>query len=191
MYSLRNGNKKSCGCYHIKQRHQKRKNDVFIEMNGYIVGVDENNKSFYIDGDDLDKIIPYYWSVEYNDYVTANLNNEKISLHRFIMGAQPGETIDHINRNPRDNRKINLRFCTDHQNTFNKKLSINNTSGKTGVCKEKDNRGKWSAYIFINGKNKRLGVYENFEDAVNVRIEAEKELFGEFSSSFDVELSKN
>lgn len=183
MNSLKTGKKKSCGCYKEKQNKQKRKNNIFVKDNrGAVVGFDECRKSFCFDDIDLEKINSYYWSVGYNGYVNTNINNEKISLHRFIMGAKSNDTIDHINRNPTDNRRKNLRFCTDHQNTCNKNIAINNKSGKTGICKEGE---KWHAYIFFNGKTHHLGRFTNFKDALGARIKAEKELFGEFSSSFN------
>jgi hypothetical protein len=56
------------------------------------------------------------------------------------------------------------------------RTSIANTSGRKGVSFNARS-GKWGAYIRIRGKQKRLGHYSKFEDAVKARERAEEELF--------------
>jgi len=51
-----------------------------------------------------------------------------------------------------------------------------NTSGYKGVSKVAST-GKWRAYITINDKQKNLGQYEDIQDAIQARQEAEKEIF--------------
>ena len=80
---------------------------------------------------------------------------------------------------PNDNRKSQIRIATNQENQRNQKINTANTSGKTGVCLNKKN-GKWRAYIMIMNRQKSLGHYENYDDAVNARIEAEKKYFKEF-----------
>ena len=53
--------------------------------------------------------------------------------------------IDHINHNGLDNRKENLRICTNRQNSRNRKASKRNTSGIKGVSRHKLSN-KWQAY---------------------------------------------
>ena len=57
-------------------------------------------------------------------------SNSAGQLHRFILNLtkENTEIVDHINGDPLDNRKNNLRVCTIQQNTWNSKLSKNNTS---------------------------------------------------------------
>ena len=54
-----------------------------------------------------------------------------ISLSRYIMRAGKGEIVDHINRNPLDNRRCNLRIVNSRQNMLNRK--IKNNTGFAGV----------------------------------------------------------
>jgi hypothetical protein len=100
------------------------------------------------------------------------------------MNAKDGDVIDHINHIEWDNRKSNLRFCTDHENVCNKRIAKNNKSGKTGVYKSKN---KWRAVVFYNGKNIHLGTFDTFEKAVEARIAKEIEMFGEFSPYYKKE----
>lgn len=106
-------------------------------------------------------------------------------IHRYIYqyhnGIIPeGFVIDHINRNPLDNRKCNLRLCTQQQNSWNKGISPKNKVGYRGVYfNTRDN--KWISQISVNRKNKILGKFDSPEDAYDARLIAEKEMFGEFA----------
>lgn len=136
-----------------------------------------------LDDDDYERVIKekYSLSVTYdktikNFYVafTAKPSNSNSRLlHRYILNPPKGLTVDHINRNTLDNRKENLRICTQFINNQNQS---HNKSGKVGVCfinREK----KYMAYIRVNGKMINLGTYKNFEDAVKSRIKAEIKYF--------------
>jgi hypothetical protein len=54
-----------------------------------------------------------------------------IVLSRFVMDAPKGKIVDHINRDPLDNRRQNLRIVTPRQNCLNK--TYKNNSGFIGV----------------------------------------------------------
>lgn len=59
-----------------------------------------------------------------------------------------------------------------------RKMQTNNTSGHTGVYWN-GQRKKWSAEIRIEGKKRYLGSFENVEDAINARQEAEERILAE------------
>lgn len=88
--------------------------------------------------------------------------------------------VDHINNNPLDNRKNNLRVVTVAQNNMNKKSSKNSTSKYIGVYWNTNN--KWKASINQNNKYKFLGLFDNEIDAARARDEATKIYFGEFGN---------
>ena len=99
-------------------------------------------------------------------------------MHKLIMNPESGYTVDHKNHLRYDNRKSNLRICTQAQNNMNQRLRSCNTTGCIGVYYD---RGKYQAKIFINNETINLGRYDNFEDAVKARKEAEKKYFGEYA----------
>lgn len=66
----------------------------------------------------------------------------------------------------------------------NKKVQSNNTSGVAGVSFHA-NKGQWYARISFKGKSHSLGYYDNLEDAIAARKEAEKRLFDNFVASTD------
>ena len=50
--------------------------------------------------------------------------DQRILMHRFILGVPNGQIIDHIDRNGLNNQKSNLRLCTKSQNNFNSKIRV-------------------------------------------------------------------
>ena len=90
----------------------------------------------------------------------------------YMTGIWP-DKIDHINGDALDNSWKNLRNTNYLGNQRNQKMPITNTSGVVGVS-FRETVNKWYAYIQVKGKTIALGTYEEFEDAVKVRKQAEK-----------------
>ena len=181
---LTSGNTVSCGCYRRdKMSEMTRKYNDYDLSGEYGVGYTSNtNRPFLFDLEDFDKIKKYCWAeVKHSDvysYVSSTDENFKcIRLHNVIIGDK---MVDHINRDIFDNRKSNLRLCDTTENCRNRSTPSNNTSGVMGVGYDKESN-KWRARIGLNGKRKNLGRYDNFGDAVVVRLNAEKEYYKEFA----------
>jgi hypothetical protein len=85
--------------------------------------------------------------------------------------------IDHIDGNPLNNRKENLRICTQGENTLNKSFISNNTSGFIGVSYH-NQKCQYQAYIGVNKKRIYLGSYDNIADAIRSRLCAEMLYYG-------------
>ena len=101
------------------------------------------------------------------------------SLHRVLLGAKDGETVDHINGNPLDNRRSNLRICTQLENSRNRKITGGSSQFK-GVSLDIE-VGRFSALIRINKVLKHLGYFDNEADAARCYNAAATEYFGEFA----------
>lgn len=145
-----------------------------------IVLYDEDNEEVaraLIDLEDVELVKHYKWCLNGNGYVRSNKAGY---LHRFLMNPSEDMVVDHISHNTLDNRKDNLRICTLQQNNWNMNVRDTNTSGHTGVCFD-NRRNKWFAQIFVNGKYNFLGYYENKQDAINTRKQAEILYFGEYA----------
>lgn len=91
----------------------------------------------------------------------------------FANGVLPKDQIDHIDRNPSNDSIGNLREVNNENNSWNKGLNSNNTSGAKGVYL--NSRGKYIANIHIRGKTKYLGTFSTLEEAVSVRNRAEED----------------
>ena len=173
-------------------KNRKINNYIIFENYAEIIIDSETFGRFNIkiDLDDLEKCKEVYWGISkctgrdtIKIYFYAS-NNEVGLLHRYIMNCPSRLEIDHIDQNTLDNRKSNLRIVTNTQNKMNRNKKLNNTSGYIGVAWVK-RISRWMAYITRNKIKINLGYYNTAEEANRARLEAEKEIFGEFSPRFN------
>jgi hypothetical protein len=104
-----------------------------------------------------------------------------VYLHRLLLEPPKGLEVDHINGNPLDNRRENLRLATRAQNNYNQVSGRKNTSGFKGVCWDKK-RGMWKAQIRANGINYNIGHYHTPEEAHEAYKLKAVELHGEYAN---------
>lgn len=109
-------------------------------------------------------------------YIQIPADGRKYLAHRvaFLMvnGSFPENEVDHINGDRADNRWINLREVTRTQNSRNHALDARNKSGVYGVC-WRETHCKWEAVISAGSKRMRLGMHDDFFEAVCARKSAE------------------
>jgi len=134
-----------------------------------------------IDTEDYDKIKHLTWALLSDGYVVnRRLKKPPIRLARIIMDAPDDKNengyflivVDHIKHNKLDNRKQNLRLCSAAENNWNR-------VGNFGVIWINQSK-KYRARIMVNGKEIWLGEYKDYEVALKVRKDAEKEYYKEF-----------
>lgn len=105
-------------------------------------------------------------------YLRIRIGNLLFCTHRIAWAMHHGEwpdgEIDHIDRNPMNNKIENLRIASRSENMHNSVRPKNNTSGIKGVSWDKQ-FGKWAAYVGRHGKLKRLGRFASKEDAATAR----------------------
>jgi HNH endonuclease len=135
----------------------------------------------YIDTQDRALIEQYTWYISSNGYACTKVHTATgpytLLLHRLLMN--PGELhVDHVNRNKLDNRRCNLRVCSDAQNKRNRDKQINNTSGYRGVCL--DGR-TYRVQISLNGTRSRHGHYTTKHAAAIMANIKRRELHGDYS----------
>lgn len=147
-------------------------------------------KCAIVDDEDFNTLSQYQWNAsQYKNSKTwyAKRNNRvnghqvTILMHRQIMNAKQGLSVDHINHNGLDNQKHNLRLCSHKENMFNRTPDKNTSSCFKGVywCK---NISKWRSYITIDNKKVMLGCFESeIEAAKAYDLQASKN-FGEFAN---------
>jgi hypothetical protein len=131
----------------------------------------KNNVYTDINDEDYYKISEYKWYLAGRGYAIGNHKNNSrrtVKMHRLLTSAKKGEVVDHIDRNPLNNRKQNLRIVNQSLNTLNAKVFNTSKTGIKGVSYYKK-RGCYRSYITINYKQIHLGYFETVYEAKNAR----------------------
>jgi len=134
-----------------------------------------------VDDEDFEEMNLFKWclcrarNLKYAIRTERGLNQ---FMHRIIMIPPEGMHIDHINGNGLDNRRENLRVCSNAENHQNIRWNKRNTTGFLGVSKR-----PWgfAAQIQVGKVKKYLGMFDTAEEAHRVYIDASRRLRGEFS----------
>lgn len=142
---------------------------------------------FFVDDRDAPNVERFTWKVLKTNgrlYIKRNERTEggyrTILLHRELMKAGRNTVVDHINGNTLDNRRINLRLCTQAENAHNSKRSKANKSGFKGVSWNK-NLGYWQAKICVKRHQIHIGWFKNPEDAYTAYCTAALKYHKEFA----------
>lgn len=167
------GSVKSCGCAKDEAiKVSKKKYNVYKDCGDYLIGFTFSGVTFKIDKDVYDTVKDFCWGNTKLNYIYTNINKRRVYLHRFIMSPTDNMVVDHINHDTTDNRKCNLRVCTQQENTRNK--------SSEGVSKRYDTN-RWEAYVFMKNKKIHLGYYATKEEALKARKDGEKKYYKEFA----------
>lgn len=169
MGNLRNGHTTSCG----------RCNTIF-KHNGYGECKLKDGQSFIFDKEDTPLVESRNWWIGSDGYVIGSDGKRSVRFHRLVMNVSPSSVVDHINGDPKDCRKCNLRIVSQHQNCMNHSLNKNSTTGYKGVCFDKRYQ-KYFAHIHPNRKMVFLGYFDSPVDAALAYDRAASFYFGEYA----------
>lgn len=153
-------------------------------------------KIAFVDDEDYEQTMKYRWRAQQEKTRNGNLWYAIISsfshpivtptgqrywmMHRLLLQAVPGQMVDHVNGNGLDNRKCNLRWCTNSQNQANTDRHPRGSSQYRGVhWRIRDQ--KWGATIKIMKRTYRLGHFLSEEEAAIAYDHAALAAWGEFA----------
>lgn len=119
--------------------------------------------STIIDSQDVIAVSAFSWramraagvKTYYYASATSRSNGKRVTLlmHRLLIGAKPGEIVDHINRDPLDNRRKNLRLVDANQSAANKVMR--NKLGYKGIRRQSGS-GRFEASICFRGERRSV-----------------------------------
>lgn len=147
---------------------------------------DKSNTVFghaIVDDDDFEWLSKYKWFYTDSGYACTNMPRKQTNLmHRMILCLQPkdGFVTDHINRKRDDNRKCNIRKCTQTENTRNNSNIRGGTSKYKGV--KRTSSGSWQAVIKVNYQIIVGGSFKDEILAAKRYDQLAREKHGEFAS---------
>jgi len=144
-----------------------------------------------VDAADWPALSPFVWRLHPRGYaareyrVSGRRGPVTVLMHRELMRPLPHEEVDHVNRDPLDNRRENLRVCSKSQNQGNSRKRVSYcgeppTSRYKGVSWHRAG-GKWSATITIDRRQHWLGLYESEIEAAWAYDRAAAAVFGPFA----------
>ena len=112
-------------------------------------------------------------------YVVIRINTKLYKAHRlawlYVYGVWPDNGLDHINRNPADNRVVNLRDVSHSANLHNAQVRRGSRSGVAGV-RWRVERNRWVASIKVGYRHHNLGSFRTLDEAVEARRDAEQRM---------------
>lgn len=191
--NLTNGDTKSCGCLKSditaeRNRTARQPNKYDLDSYDYGIGWTGNGTEFKFSKSDYELIYPYRWNInpKWNYIAAHEIDNhsQAVYLHRLIMGVHGLDykeiQVDHLNGDPTDCRRENLRICTSHDNAKNKSIYKNNKTGVQGVYWD-TTKQRYIATAYDNNHKQVAFAFKNLSDAIKKRKELENLYYGEYT----------
>lgn len=101
---------------------------LIIEPRGEVVFATVGGVRFLLDAADEPLLRQYCWRLTNDNRLLRQVSDAgqrvrgNIYIYHDVLGVQPSrsQVVDHINRDPTDNRRSNLRVCSYSANAFNR-----------------------------------------------------------------------
>ncbi len=135
-----------------------------------------------VDAADYERLSRYKWCATRSGrkwYACRRHKGRMIFMHRFLMNPPKGMVVDHIDGGGLNNRRGNMRICTQQQNIYNSRPK-GKTSKYKGVTWDK-NRRQWIVLIRYEGRSILVGRFDDEIEAAKAYDRKAFELFGEFA----------
>jgi len=142
-----------------------------------LTGPDEEILSLLVDDEDHEFMSRFPWRA-YKDGENRYYARATIIAHKVLVDYK---LVDHANGNGLDCTRTNLRPATHQQNSWNRGLRSDSSTGFKGVRRITNRPDAYGARIQVDGKRHSLGYFKNPVDAAKAYDAAAREHFGEFA----------
>lgn len=139
--------------------------------------------TFVVDDEDAAAVQAYTWNLGSKGYIIrtdrAGGRKRTVRLHRWLLGLATGDPRqgDHIDGDPRNNRRRNLRVLSQAGNAQNRRANRNGPSSHRGVHRRSDHAHRlkpWVATAYIEGRQRSLGYFATELEAAEAAADARR-----------------
>lgn len=144
-----------------------------------------------VDDSDYEQLSKYNWNAKWDDHSrtfyaqraskTKDGRRTTVAMHRQILGITSNRKVDHENGDGLDNRRENLRMCSDQQNCMNRRKQRTKTSSAFKGVSWHRRQCKWVAYISINSRREQIGSFTSEKAAARAYDRLALQYFGDFA----------
>jgi len=142
-----------------------------------------------VDPEDFERLNQHKWHVTHYGYAaravphTSGKSRKQgaVYMHNVVCPAPDGMITDHINRNPYDNRKANLRPATRRQNVWNRKFVRRGGRTRYNGIRWDKNKQQWQVRLTIKGRRESFGYYADEVEAAKAYDRVARQHRGEFA----------
>lgn len=161
--------------------------DTRIDDRGTFVAVTiDDGTVFTVDVEDVALVDGYRWfrlnknhRTPSSQYIARTANGRNLLVHRAITDAPKGLTVDHIDGNILNNRRHNLRLCTQAENSSKRHFYKKGVSGRRGVYPTTS--GRFAAIISTGNKRRYIGTFDDLDEAARAWDNVARQLRGDFT----------
>lgn len=108
--------------------------------------------------------------------------NGLIYMHRELLGAARGQTVDHCDGDALNNQRANIRLCTNQENVASRHVAHASSGVRGAYFDGRCTLSKpWVAAVRVNYRKKYLGMFATKEEAGAVAAAARRRIFGKYA----------